>query len=75
MPLNSLPSTSMRDRQRDPAGFAHAIGESYAQFGFAVVRDHGLDPETIARALDATKAFFALPDAQQQALLNFLRSL
>ncbi|MBY0564194.1 MAG: isopenicillin N synthase family oxygenase [Hyphomonadaceae bacterium] len=63
MPLTTLPSLSMRTRRSDPAGFARAIGESYVQFGFAIVADHGLDRETISRALDATKAFFALPDA------------
>lgn len=38
------------------------MGESYARFGFAVVRDHGLDQSVIDRALRATKDFFALPD-------------
>lgn len=63
MPLDALPALSMRGRRADPRGFARAMGESYARFGFAIVRDHGLDRETIARALDATKQFFALPDA------------
>lgn len=52
----------MRDRRADPAGFAQAMGESYARFGFAVVRDHGLDAEMIARALSSTRQFFALPE-------------
>jgi isopenicillin N synthase-like dioxygenase len=38
------------------------MGESYASFGFAIVQDHGLDPAVIARALDAAKRFFALPE-------------
>ncbi|MGH6952236.1 MAG: isopenicillin N synthase family dioxygenase [Vitreimonas sp.] len=62
MVLAALPALSMRDRRSDPQGFARAMGESYARFGFAIVRDHGLDPATIARALDATKHFFALPE-------------
>jgi isopenicillin N synthase-like dioxygenase len=53
----------MRDRRRDPKGFAGAMGESYARYGFAIVRDHGLDAGVISRALDATKQFFALPEA------------
>src|SRR6185295_18399600 len=60
---DALPALSMRDRRSDPKGFARAMGESYAAFGFAIVRDHGLDAAAIARALAATKAFFALPDA------------
>jgi isopenicillin N synthase-like dioxygenase len=63
MALAALPALSLRDRRADPAGFARAMGESYARYGFAIVRDHGLDPDLIARALTATKAFFALPDA------------
>lgn len=52
----------MEMRRADPQGFARAMGESYARYGFAVVRDHGLDQGVIDRALAATKAFFALPD-------------
>jgi isopenicillin N synthase-like dioxygenase len=63
MVLDALPALSLRDRRADPAGFAQAMGESYARFGFAIVRDHGLDAKVIDRALSATKAFFALPEA------------
>lgn len=63
MALEALPALSMRDRRADPEGFARAMGESYARFGFAIVRDHGLDPALIARANEAVKAFFALPEA------------
>jgi isopenicillin N synthase-like dioxygenase len=63
MSLDALPALSMRSRRNDPAAFAQAMGESYARYGFAIVRDHGLDAAMIARALEATKAFFALPEA------------
>jgi isopenicillin N synthase-like dioxygenase len=63
MALEALPALSMRDRRSDPVGFARAMGESYARFGFAIVRDHGLDSGVIERALRAAKDFFALPDA------------
>ena len=62
MALDALPDLSMKDRRHDPNGFARAMGESYARYGFAIVRDHGLDGALIARAIDATKAFFALPE-------------
>jgi isopenicillin N synthase-like dioxygenase len=52
----------MRLRERDPRAFAAALGESFTRYGFGVVGDHGLDPEVIAHALAATKAFFALPE-------------
>jgi isopenicillin N synthase-like dioxygenase len=66
MALDVLPTLSMRDRRNDPAGFARAMGESYARFGFATVCDHELDATLIARALNTTKAFFALPDATKR---------
>lgn len=62
MALEALPALSMRDRRSDPDGFSRAMGESYARFGFAIVRDHGLDAGAIERAVVATKAFFALPE-------------
>ena len=47
----------------DPQGFADAFGASFRETGFAVVSGHGLDRTVIDRALDAARAFFALPDA------------
>jgi isopenicillin N synthase-like dioxygenase len=52
----------LRLRDHDPIGFANTLGESFTRYGFGVVGDHGLDPDMISRALDATKAFFALPE-------------
>ncbi|MEZ5970245.1 MAG: 2-oxoglutarate and iron-dependent oxygenase domain-containing protein [Hyphomonadaceae bacterium] len=63
MALEAVPALSMRDRRTDFDGFARAMGESYARFGFAIVRDHGLDTGVIERAVRATKDFFALPDS------------
>ena len=50
MALDALPALSMRDRRSDQLGFARAMVESYATFGFAIVRDHGLDAALIAHA-------------------------
>ncbi len=51
----------------DPAStFAEAIGQSFRQFGFALVRDHGLDRDLVARAWSLTKAFFDLPEAEKR---------
>lgn len=38
------------------------IGKSFEEYGFAVIRDHGIPAELIARAEDLSKAFFALPE-------------
>lgn len=66
MALDALPALSMNDRRADPEGFARAMGESYANYGFAIVRDHGLSEALIARALGATKEFFALPETMKR---------
>ena len=42
---------------------AEALGESFEEFGFAVVRDHGIDQRLIDNGEAQARAFFALPDA------------
>ncbi|MFN3864621.1 MAG: isopenicillin N synthase family dioxygenase [Erythrobacter sp.] len=42
---------------------ADELGRSFAEYGFAVVCDHGIAQELIDAAEAASKAFFALPDA------------
>jgi len=42
---------------------AGGLGRSFAETGFAVVQDHGIDAALIARADQAMRAFFALPEA------------
>jgi isopenicillin N synthase-like dioxygenase len=58
---DAIASLSLTQAESDPAGFADALGRSFETYGFAVVRDHGIDPAVIARAETAAKAFFALP--------------
>jgi isopenicillin N synthase-like dioxygenase len=41
---------------------ADDLGQSFAEYGFAIVRDHGIPPELIARAEGKSRAFFALPE-------------
>jgi isopenicillin N synthase-like dioxygenase len=41
---------------------ADELGHSFAEFGFAVIRDHGIPQDLIDRAEAMSKAFFALPD-------------
>jgi isopenicillin N synthase-like dioxygenase len=48
--------------ETDLAAAAAGFGDAFARTGFAVVSDHGIDQGLIARANDATRAFFALPD-------------
>ncbi|MEE4154618.1 MAG: 2-oxoglutarate and iron-dependent oxygenase domain-containing protein [Erythrobacter sp.] len=46
---------------------ADELGRSFAEFGFAVVRDHGIDQALIAQAEALSKAFFALPEEAKRA--------
>jgi len=48
--------------QRPLEEMAEELGRSFEEYGFAIVRDHGIPREIIARAEDASRAFFALPD-------------
>jgi isopenicillin N synthase-like dioxygenase len=49
--------------ETDLAGAAAAFGDAFARTGFAVVSDQGITQVLIDRALAATKALFALPEA------------
>jgi isopenicillin N synthase-like dioxygenase len=60
--LDSIASVSLQDSDRDPEGFAAAIGGSFERYGFAVIANHGIPADLIARAEEKAKAFFALPD-------------
>jgi isopenicillin N synthase-like dioxygenase len=61
-PREAVASLSLADSASDPAGFAAAIGNSFERYGFAVIANHGIDADVIARADAAARAFFALPD-------------
>lgn len=57
-----IASISLADAASDPRGFAGALGMSFERFGFAVIADHGIDAGIIARADEAARAFFELPE-------------
>lgn len=46
---------------------ARDLGESFAEYGFGIVRDHGIPDDLVARAHAASVAFFALPEATKRA--------
>ena len=57
MDLAEIPVLSFdTDRENLPA----LIGESFRTFGFAMIRDHGIDQPLIDRAWELTRRFFAL---------------
>ena len=47
---------------RPLAEVADELGRSFSEFGFSIVRDHGIPADLIARAEELSKQFFALPD-------------
>lgn len=47
--------------------FARDFGGSFERFGFAMITDHGIDPDLIADAWAKAKEFFALPEDQKRA--------
>jgi isopenicillin N synthase-like dioxygenase len=66
-PLAQMPTLSLATLSTDD--FATAIGESFREFGFAMVTDHGIDTDLVARGWEQAKAFFALPEASKRAYL------
>ncbi|MEP5936752.1 MAG: 2-oxoglutarate and iron-dependent oxygenase domain-containing protein [Erythrobacter sp.] len=46
---------------------ADELGRSFAEYGFAVIRDHGIPQELIEQAEAKSKEFFALPDEVKRA--------
>ena len=64
MVLDKLPVLSLAD---DKARFSQDIGESFRGFGFALVKDHGIDSALIASAWQLTEQFFALPEAEKRS--------
>jgi isopenicillin N synthase-like dioxygenase len=61
-----VPTLSLADQDRDPVAFAAAFGGSFERFGFAIVADHGISDDLIARAWAETEKLFALPDAEKR---------
>ena len=63
----AVASVSLDDFARDREGFAQALGSSFERYGFAVVANHGIPVDLIARAEAAARALFALPEDVKRA--------
>ena len=64
MVLDKLPVLSLAD---DKARFSQDIGESFRNFGFALVKDFGIDRDLISRAWQLSEAFFKLPEEEKRS--------
>ncbi len=52
---------------RPLAELSDELGRSFSEYGFAIVRDHGVPAELIAEAERLSREFFALPEAAKRA--------
>lgn len=59
-PLKQVPLLSVTAMAKPD--FAAALGDSFRQFGFAMVKDHGMDAALINDGWRLARAFFALPE-------------
>lgn len=64
---DTLTSLSLAMADEDPQGFADRLGQSFSDWGFAILSDHGIAPQLIAQAEAMSRAFFALPEAAKRA--------
>ena len=65
-PAAQVPPLSLKDQNRDPDRFAQDFGGSFQRFGFAIVSDHGIPQDLIARAWALTAELFARPEAEKR---------
>jgi isopenicillin N synthase-like dioxygenase len=66
----TLTPVSFTKAATDPDGFARELGRSFKETGFAIVCDHPVDQAVIDKALEDTKAFFALPEDVKTAYFD-----
>ncbi|MEO7410594.1 MAG: 2-oxoglutarate and iron-dependent oxygenase domain-containing protein [Sphingomicrobium sp.] len=66
---DTVASVSLNDADRNPTAFAEELGHSFEDYGFAILRDHGIPQDLIDRAEAKAKAFFALTEAAKRAYL------
>ncbi|MCL6697263.1 isopenicillin N synthase family oxygenase [Sphingomonas sp. NSE70-1] len=59
---DNVASVSLKDADKDPQGFAQELGTSFVEYGFAIIRDHGIPDDLIHRAEEKAKQFFALSE-------------
>ncbi len=66
--MTELPAISLAQGDADALG--QQLGHSFQTYGFAVVTDHGLDADLVARAWDLTAQLFAHDEAEKRRFHN-----
>lgn len=59
----SIPVLSLQDERLH---FSRLLGESFRSFGFAMIRDHGIDDGLVQDGWQLMQAFFARPEAEKR---------
>jgi isopenicillin N synthase-like dioxygenase len=66
--MNQMPVISLAQNDLDDLdGFGKALGESFGDYGFAIILDHGIDPDLIGRGWELTAQLFAKDAAYKKA--------
>jgi isopenicillin N synthase-like dioxygenase len=53
-------------RAVDSEAFARDIAAAYAEYGFVIIQNHGIDKRLIDQCLDGFRRFFAMPEAEKR---------
>jgi len=68
--MNAIPTVDLHDylqgSEAQKAAFVKALGDSFSNLGFAIVRNHGVPDELIAKAYQAFQRFYELPAEVKQ---------
>lgn len=66
--MNQMPIISLADQNAPETG--KSLGGSFQNFGFAIVKDHGLDADLVKRAWQLTRQLFAQDQAYKMRGYN-----
>ncbi|MEY2866964.1 MAG: hypothetical protein RIQ43_990 [Pseudomonadota bacterium] len=61
--MSQIPTLDIRRFDTDREAFVADLGAAYREWGFCGIRGHGVTDELIQGAYDASRDFFALPEA------------
>ena len=60
---DTIPTLDANDAESDR--FARDISAAYQEYGFVIIRNHGIDKQLVEQCLASFRAFFALPVAEK----------
>ena len=59
---DKVATVSLADADSNPDKLAQDLGNSFVDYGFAIVKDHGIPQDLIDRAYEMAAQYFALPE-------------